>query len=76
MGVPTSEVGYTTATPRWEDHRFHKDMWWHWIKEREGNNKSVTLQNRTHICVTILNEKNLKDNIVNLRHKAKNLIFK
>ena len=30
MGVLTSEVGYTAAMPRWEDHEVHKDMWWHW----------------------------------------------
>jgi len=30
MGVPTSEVGYTPAMPRREDHEVHKDMWWHW----------------------------------------------
>ena len=24
MGVPTSEVGYTPAMPRWEDHEVHK----------------------------------------------------
>jgi len=30
MGVPTSEVGYTAAMPRREDHEVHKDMWWHW----------------------------------------------
>jgi hypothetical protein len=28
MGVPTSEVGYTTAMTRGEDHEVHKDMWW------------------------------------------------
>jgi hypothetical protein len=33
MGVPTSEVGYTTAMPRREDHEVYKDMWWHWIKK-------------------------------------------
>jgi hypothetical protein len=33
MGVPPSEVGYTTAMPRREDHEVHKDMWWHWIKK-------------------------------------------
>ena len=33
MGVPTSEVGYTPAMPRREDHEVHKDMWWHWIKK-------------------------------------------
>jgi len=27
MGVPTSEVGYTDAMPRREDHEDHKDMW-------------------------------------------------
>ena len=30
MGVPTSEVGYTSAMPRRADHRVHKDMWGHW----------------------------------------------
>jgi hypothetical protein len=34
MGVPTSEVGYTTAMLRREDHEVHKDMWWHWIKKK------------------------------------------
>jgi len=27
MGVPTSEVGYTSAKPRRENHEVHKDMW-------------------------------------------------
>jgi len=27
MGVPTSEVGYTSAMPRREDHEVHKDIW-------------------------------------------------
>ena len=35
MGVPNSEVGYTAAMPRREDHEVHKDMWWHWGRERE-----------------------------------------
>jgi len=30
MGVPTSEVGYTSAMPRRENHEVHKDMWGHW----------------------------------------------
>jgi len=30
MGVPTSEVCYTSAMPRREDHKVHKDMWGHW----------------------------------------------
>jgi len=29
MGVPTSEVGYSFAVPRREDHEVHKDMWGH-----------------------------------------------
>jgi ABC-type arginine/histidine transport system permease subunit len=33
MGVPTSEVGYTTAMPGREEHEVHKNMWWHWIKK-------------------------------------------
>jgi hypothetical protein len=35
MGVPTSEVGYTAAMPRREDHEVHKDMWWHWTKKKK-----------------------------------------
>jgi len=27
MGIPTSEVNYTPAMPRKEDHEVHKDMW-------------------------------------------------
>jgi len=27
MGVPTSEVGYTSAMPRREDHEVQKDVW-------------------------------------------------
>ena len=34
MGVPTSEVGYTPAMPRREDHEVYKDMWWHWTKKK------------------------------------------
>jgi len=34
MGVPTSEVGYTPAMPRREDHEVHKDMWWQWGKRK------------------------------------------
>jgi hypothetical protein len=32
MGVPNSDVGYTFATARREDHEVHKNMWWHWEK--------------------------------------------
>ena len=34
MGVPTSEVSYTSAMPRREDHEVHKDMWGHWTKKQ------------------------------------------
>jgi len=33
MGVPTSEVGYTPAMLRREDHEVHRDMWWHWTQK-------------------------------------------
>jgi hypothetical protein len=42
MGVPTSEVGYTTAMPRREDHEVHKDMWWHWIKKNKSKKKIIS----------------------------------
>jgi hypothetical protein len=34
MGVPTSEVGYTSATTGRETMKSIRDMWWHWIRER------------------------------------------
>jgi hypothetical protein len=37
MGVPASEVGYTAAMPRREDHEVHKDMRWHWDKKKTIN---------------------------------------
>ena len=33
MDVHTSEVGYIPAMPRREDHKVHKDMWWHGGRE-------------------------------------------
>jgi len=39
MGVPTSEVGYTSAMPRREDHEVHKDMWGHREKKKFGVQK-------------------------------------
>jgi hypothetical protein len=32
MGVPTSEVGYTSATTGRETTKSIRDMWWNWIK--------------------------------------------
>ena len=34
MGVPTSEVGYTSTMPRREDHEVRKGHVWHWIKKK------------------------------------------
>jgi len=34
MGISTSEVGYTPAMPRREDHEVHKDTWWHWTNKK------------------------------------------
>jgi len=34
MDVPDSEVGYTPAISRREDHEVHKDMGWHWTKKK------------------------------------------
>jgi len=41
MGIPTSEVGYTSAMRRREDHEVHKDMWGHW-----GEKKKLPLDER------------------------------
>jgi hypothetical protein len=42
MGVLTSEVGYTPAVARREDHEVHKDMWWRWTEK-----KSLRMVERT-----------------------------
>jgi hypothetical protein len=34
MGVPSSEVGYTSATTGRETTKSMTDMWWHWIKKK------------------------------------------
>jgi hypothetical protein len=33
MGIPTSEVGYNSATTRREITKSIRDMWWHWVKK-------------------------------------------
>jgi hypothetical protein len=35
MGIPTSEVGYASATTRRETTEFMMDMWWHWRKKKK-----------------------------------------
>jgi len=36
MGVPTSEVGYTSAMPRREDHEVRKGHVGHWGGEKKN----------------------------------------
>jgi hypothetical protein len=38
MGVPTSEVGYTSATTGRESMKSIRDMWWRWIKKKKSKN--------------------------------------
>jgi len=48
MGVPDSEVGYTIATTRREDHEVH-NRWWHWRGEKKKKKSlfcSVTARER------------------------------
>ena len=52
MGVPTSEVGYTTAMPRREDREVHKGMWWHWTKKKITDDEMCRKCNMTeHIII-------------------------
>jgi len=39
MGVPTSEVGYTSAMPRREGHQVRKGHVGHWEEERRKERK-------------------------------------
>jgi len=41
MGVPNSEVGYTSAMPRREDHEVCKGRVGHWIKKTLELNAAV-----------------------------------
>jgi len=47
MGVPTSEVGYTPAMPRREDHEVHKGMWLHWKKKKKKKKNFIERFNLT-----------------------------
>jgi hypothetical protein len=47
MGIPTSEVGYTSAITRRETTKSMMDMWWHWIKKNflvQDTENLVTLE--------------------------------
>jgi len=54
MGVPTSEVGYTSAMPRREDHEVRKGHVGHWIKK-----KYLWIPERLHGVVLINKRGNL-----------------
>jgi len=41
MGVPASEVGYTSAMPRREDHEVRKGHVGHWIKKIYSKYESI-----------------------------------
>ena len=43
MGVPTSEVGYTSAMPRREDHEVRKGHVGHWIKNKDHTQRRNTV---------------------------------
>jgi hypothetical protein len=36
MGIPTSEVSYTSATAGRETMKSMTDMWWHWILKKNA----------------------------------------
>ena len=79
MGVPTSEVGYTAAMSRREDHEVHKDMWWgHWTQKRKRfnpNNDPCTCNSallrfhatvvamETEMCVLCIVEHNVTESV-------------
>jgi hypothetical protein len=44
MGVPPSEVCYTSATTGRETVKFIRDMWWHWIKKNLKKYLYIELQ--------------------------------
>jgi len=49
MGVPTSEVGYTSAMPRREGHEVRKGHVGHWIKKKQQICKYTGKGKRQHI---------------------------
>jgi len=44
MGVPTSEVGYTSAMPRRGDQEVHKDMWRNWEERKKRKKRKREFQ--------------------------------
>jgi len=54
MGVPTSEVGYTSAMPRREGHEVHKDMWGIGGEKNKWQNTVKTWQIMVYVSVSSL----------------------
>jgi len=52
MGVPNSEVGYTSAMPRREDHEVHNDMWG--IVGGGGGNEQMSWDYKTYFSVVVV----------------------
>jgi len=53
MGVPTSEVGYTSAMSRREDQEVHKDMWGHWGEKIMIHLQAVYKKKDLCVCVKL-----------------------
>ena len=51
MGVPNSEVGYTSAMPRREDHEVHNDMWG---IVGGGGNEQMSWDYKTYFSVVVV----------------------
>jgi hypothetical protein len=46
MGVPNSEVSYTSATTGRETTKSMTDMWWHWIKKNAIEQRDVRVKKK------------------------------
>jgi len=51
MSIRTSDVGYTSAMPRREDHKVHMDMWgiWEGRKKKERKKERKKEKSRDHV---------------------------
>jgi hypothetical protein len=53
MGVPPSEVGYTSASTGRETTKSVRDMWWHWIKKIISGEYSIHGMDEAFIHVLV-----------------------
>jgi hypothetical protein len=51
MGVPTSEVGYTSATTRRETMKSKMDMWWHWMIKKKKSPGVIAEKTKQMLCL-------------------------